>query len=63
MIKIERAIRQQARERDHYLVRIELCGSERMEFSSHWRWEAAISPECRDELIELLERWKRRKEI
>lgn len=63
MIRIERAIRQAARLQDRYLVRIELCGSERHEFSDHFRWEVAVPPECRDELVEMLERWKRRKDI
>lgn len=58
MIRIERAIRHVARERDFYLLRLELCGSERQEWSDHLRVEAAISPERRDQLIALLNQWK-----
>lgn len=63
MIRIERAIRQLARLRDFYLLRLELCGSERQELSGYLRVEVALSPRCHKELMALMERWKRRGDL
>lgn len=63
MIRIERAIRILARERDHYLLRLELCGSERHDPSGYLRIETTLPAERRDELLEILDRWKDEGEI
>lgn len=63
MIRIERAIRHLARERDHFLLRLEICGSERQDWSDHLRVEAAISPRGREALLKLLDRLRKRGDL
>lgn len=58
MIRIERAIRHLARERDHFLLRLEICGSERQEPGGYLRLEVTISLKRYREVLRMLERWK-----
>lgn len=64
MIRMERAIRHVARERDWYLLRLELCDSERREpADEHLRVEVAIPARCYREVLRLIERWKKRGDL
>ena len=54
---LKRAIRRLARERNHYVLLLEVDGAQRTPPTSRIVLETPLSPECREELMTMLDRW------